>query len=537
MFVTGKYRLISFGIFVILSLAVSDFSAAGKSLLSTFAAVHAQESTGAWSLSGNANTTSTDFLGTTDDAPLELRVNQQRGLRLEPAPQVGPGLSPNLIGGFESNHTATGVWGAAIGGGGQLGFPNQVMASFGTIAGGSGNKAGELAAVGGGLSNTARGYRTVIGGGFSNTAIGGDATIGGGMGNTASHSFTTIAGGSMNVAEELHATIGGGAGNLAGGRRATVGGGTQNRATGLDSLIGGGVRNSAEGAYAAVGGGLENHARGRRATVGGGGGNIARGDEATIGGGLSNQATDRYSTVAGGRGNLAGNLNDNDEDARYATVGGGQDNAATGLAATVVGGLENSAAGDYSVAAGRRTKIDPTHDGAFLFADSTAADFNSAAANEFAVRATGGVRLVTAVDAAGLPVAGVRLAAGSGSWETLSDRTAKANVLPVDEQEILVRLMEIPISTWNYKTQDPSIRHLGPTAQDFQRAFDLGEDERTISIVDADGVALAAIQGLYQLVQTQQAEISGLKEQVAALESQLEALQTETGINYGQLED
>ncbi|MEW5959668.1 MAG: tail fiber domain-containing protein [Chloroflexota bacterium] len=529
---TGKYWGITFAVIVILSL-LFDFMLAP---ISTPEAVKASSSepAPAWSLSGASPV---EFFGATGDAPPELRIDQQRGLHLEPAPQVGPGLSPNRIGGYEGNTAADGVWGAVIGGGGQLGFPNRVLDNFGTIAGGSGNKAGELAAVGGGLSNTARGYRAVIGGGFANTATGGDAAIGGGMGNIARHSFTAIGGGLMNVAEGLNATIGGGAGNLASSPRATVGGGTQNKATGLDSLIGGGVRNSAEGAYSAVGGGLENHALGRRTVVGGGGGNIAGGDEATIGGGLSNRAADRYSTVAGGRGNLAGNLNDNGEDARYATVGGGQDNAATGLAATVGGGLENVAGGDFSVAAGRRAHIDPHHDGAFLFADSTNADFDSAAANEFAARATGGVRLVTAVDAAGLPLAGVRLAAGSGSWETLSDEAVKANVRPVDPYDVLELLMDVPISTWHYRTQDPSIRHIGPTAQDFYQVFKVGAGERTISTVDADGVALAAIQGLYELVQAQQAEISALKEQLAALENRLGALQTEAGIDYGQLED
>ncbi len=59
--------------------------------------------------------------------------------------------------------------------------------------------------------------------------------------------------------------------------------------------------------------------------------------------------------------------------------------------------------------------------------------------------------------------------------------------------------MFVPILTWNYKTQDDSIRHLGPMAQDFRAAFELGEDEKHISTVDADGVALAAIQELYRM--------------------------------------
>ncbi len=47
---------------------------------------------------------------------------------------------------------------------------------------------------------------------------------------------------------------------------------------------------------------------------------------------------------------------------------------------------------------------------------------------------------------------------------------------------------------------------MGPVAEDFFEAFELGNDERYISGVDGDGVALAAIQGLYKLVQELQAE-------------------------------
>jgi hypothetical protein len=58
-------------------------------------------------------------------------------------------------------------------------------------------------------------------------------------------------------------------------------------------------------------------------------------------------------------------------------------------------------------------------------------------------------------------------------------------------------------------------------AQDFYAAFGLGEDERYISKSDADGVALAAIQGLYQVVQERDAEIAQLKVHNADLEARL----------------
>ena len=74
------------------------------------------------------------------------------------------------------------------------------------------------------------------------------------------------------------------------------------------------------------------------------------------------------------------------------------------------------------------------------------------------------------------------------------------------------------VETWSYKSQDPSIRHMDPMAQDFYAAFGLSADETHISTVDADGVALAAIQGLYQIVKEQEAQIGELEARLAELE-------------------
>ena len=270
----------------------------------------------------------------------------------------------------------------------------------------------------------------------------------------------------------------------------------------MGDTIAGGRHNLTSNLYPTIGGGAENVAAGLAATVGGGAGNEATASHATVGGGLKNHATDLH-----------------------ATVSGGYDNAGSGAYSTVTGGAHNSAAGDYSLASGRRARVEAIHSGAFLYADSNDADFASAAADEFAVRATGGFRLVTAIDGNGTPVAGVELAPGSGSWSALSDREVKDHVSPVDGFQVLTLLTELPISTWNYVTQDPSIRHLGPMAQDFHTAFGLGESDRHISAVDADGVALAAIQGLYKLVQEKDAQLTVQQAQIAALESRLATLE------------
>lgn len=190
---------------------------------------------------------------------------------------------------------------------------------------------------------------------------------------------------------------------------------------------------------------------------------------------------------------------------------------------TVRGGAPYQAAdGAYSVALGRRAKAN--HRGAFVWSDSNDFDFASTALNQFSVRATGGVRFITGIDGSGNPRAGVILPPGAGAWSTLSDYNLKENFAPVDRKEVLAHLAELPITVWNYKAQDSSIRHMGLIAQDFYVAFGLGEDDLHISTVDADGVALAAIQGLYELLLEKERELAELHTRLEALEREVKAL-------------
>ena len=234
-----------------------------------------------------------------------------------------------------------------------------------------------------------------------------------------------------------------------------------------------------------------------------------------MGGGCNNEASGSYgATVGGGIYNTASGY--------AATVGGGSGNTASGHYATVGGGKDSTAAGDYSFVVGRKAKnTTDGHDGVFMFADSTDTRFNSAAANEFAVRASGGYRLYSN---AGL-TAGVTMAAGASSWSTVSDVNLKENFIPLDGREVLEALSRIAITEWNYRAQDGSIRHVGPMAQDFYAAFGLGEDNLHISTVDPDGIALLSIQALYELVQEQEDEIAEKDNEIAALEARLRALE------------
>jgi len=294
-----------------------------------------------------------------------------------------------------------------------------------------------------------------------------------------------------------------------------------------------GNRNFVTDNYGTVGGGQKNQAgtddgtltNQSHATVAGGQNNTASGKYSSIGGGQSNTASGQYSTVGGGKSNTAGYL---------ATVVGGLSNTASGSYSTVVGGSNNEAKTTRSLAGGNRARVMSGHQGTFLWADSNDVEFRSIIKNEFAVRATEGVRFVTAVSptaggagVVGAPTAGATLVAGSSTWSTLSDRNAKENFSPVDTRQVLEKVVALPLETWNYKTQEDSIRHIGPMAQDFHAAFGTGQNNKTITTVDADGVALAAIQGLYQLVQDQRALLQKQQAELQKQQAELQKQQTE----------
>jgi hypothetical protein len=394
------------------------------------------DNTGAdWSLTGNAGTTpGTNFIGTTDNQPLEIRVNNGRVMRYIPT-----GNTPSIIGGFDGNSVTAGVFGATISGGGNSFIgPNRVTDDFGTIGGGFNNR------VGNGDGVTTNATHGTVGGGRDNTAIG---------------NFSTVSGGSDNTAS-AESTVGGGVNNTAGGLGATVSGGENNTASGINAMVGGGADNTASGEGSAVSG------------------------------------------------------------------GGG--NTASGINAMVGGGADNTASGNFSFAAGRNANANDN--GAFVWADSSINVFNSLGVNTFNVRASGGTFIIS--NASGNT--GVFLSPGSGTWASLSDQTLKENLAAVDVLAVLDALVSIPVSTWNYISQDDAIRHMGVMAQDFYAAFGVGEDERHITTIDADGVAFAAIQGLNAKLESENAALrqqnADQQVQIDSMEARLAALEGLAGV-------
>ena len=120
-----------------------------------------------------------------------------------------------------------------------------------------------------------------------------------------------------------------------------------------------------------------------------------------------------------------------------------------------------------------------------------------------------------------------------GVWTNGSDRNSKKNFTPVDQKDILAKVADLPITAWQYKREPDSVRHIGPVAQDFHAAFGLGQSDRHIGTIDADGVALAAIQGLHKLVLEKDGQIVALHEEIASMSerlARLEALFPQPGI-------
>jgi hypothetical protein len=214
-------------------------------------------------------------------------------------------------------------------------------------------------------------------------------------------------------------------------------------------------------------------------------GSVAMGENTTAQGAYSaamgyGSAASGYTSAAMGAYNTASG--DYSVALGLASVAGGQSSLAVGE--------NNSALGTGSVALGYRARAQGN--GSFVFADrSSGSYFAALGANQFRVRAAGGVGFYTSPTL----TSGVELHPGSGSWSNVSDVNVKENFRDIDGEQILGKLAGLHLRTWNYKTQATTIRHAGPTAQDFKAAFGLGDD-RQISAIDADGVALAAAKAL-----------------------------------------
>jgi hypothetical protein len=191
-------------------------------------------------------------------------------------------------------------------------------------------------------------------------------------------------------------------------------------------------------------------------------------------------------------------------------------------AGAVALGYRSTADANYSVAIGHRASSNG-FTGVFVASDQSTNDSTEASANnQFMTRYAGGYRLYSNAT----ETVGVSINAGGSSWNVISDVNRKEAFAPVDPTDVLARIRALPVSTWRYIDEaDRTVRHIGPMAQDWQRAFGFGGDGTTINMSDFDGVNLAAIQALEQRTAQQAAEIETLRAQNAALLSRLERLE------------
>jgi hypothetical protein len=416
----------------------------------------------------------TRILGTTDtnNDPLEIWVNNNRVLRLEPNDPAT--LSPNIISGHPSNSSgAAGNYGATVAGGGAASIPyragpNTASAPYSTVGGGNGNQA------------TAYG-NTVAGGAFN------------------------IAGSSLSTSTPslLYNTIGGGRNNYADGIVCSVTGGAENFAFGDGGTVAGGFRNYAGSNTTSTNNPAGTHSIG--ATVGGGSDNQAAGDWSTVPGGTNNQALGTNSFAAG-----MGAYSNHNNSFVWSGV--------TCLVSTCA--TKSTGPGQFVVNApgGIYLNSGPiTIDQNVNFGANTRQMLNLWNSNygigiqdyTFYSRAdlTGSFswfRGGSHVSAANNPGPGgfemMRLTSGglsvNGTFISSSDRNKKENFAEIDPAQILAKVASLPIQTWNYKEDDGKVRHLGLMAQDFYAAFNIGPDDKHIATVDESGVALAAIKAL-----------------------------------------
>ena len=316
-----------------------------------------------WRLGGNVGTTAgVDFVGTTDNQALQLKVNNTVALGFTPGVTV-----PNVVGGLAAiipTVIGNGVSGAVVAGGNAPAGPvsgfgsgdfQAVYDSDGTVGGGFGNKAG-----------TDNG----------NPEDAPFATVAGGVFNLANNYASTVAGGDGNTASGSQSTVGGGAANRAANTQANVGGGLSNQATGSRSTIGGGQSNLATNTHSAVAGGGWNTASGISSFIGGGGGD-------SFGGPWPNTAGGNWSAILGGWNNKASGYS--------SVVGGGGNNISGGMYSVVPGGSGNIASNYAAFAAGANARA--LHDNSFVWSDGNV--FSSTGSGQFAVRANGGVRIGT----------------------------------------------------------------------------------------------------------------------------------------------
>jgi hypothetical protein len=237
-------------------------------------------------------------------------------------------------------------------------------------------------------------------------------------------------------------------------------------------------------------------------------------------------------------------LGNNPSASGYSSIAMGEYATASGTYSTAVGfcatgsgfasasiGYLSTASGTYSTAMGHMTVaselrstamgsfVKANHQGAFIIGDNSTSLYDSSSTNnEMTMRFAGGYRLFTNSDC----THGAYMTSDQNSWSNYCDRNMKENFCPINGEQILNKIKEIPITEWNYKGTNPSVKYIGPVAQDFYSAFHLGgTDSLGINTLCIDGVNIAAIQALEKRtteLKTAVSELQKTNEKIALIE-------------------
>ncbi len=496
-----------------------------------------------WQLTGNAGTTpGTDFVGTTDDQPLELHVDGERAMSL--APDTTSGLdAPSVIGGSIANVLSNGVYGATIGGGGATGFGNTVTNEFGTIAGGVQNISGQQAFVGGGYINTAGGINAVVGGGYDNNAGGTGATVPGGQRNVASGLNSFAAGNGADATNNNTFVWSDGSAPFA--------------STAANQFLilasgGVGIGTSAPGSALEVASGnvqLDNHElfltydTDTNSGNGLGSRNFQSGTTGTNYYGICQDGPFLYGFYGGCLGavdpttialswDYSGDIwiSNNCSAGSFVSRGGMSVDPNNYNAGFLNNGNTNGYGLTFGLNSGEGIASERT--GGTTANGVDGLEFYTSFNRRMTILQNGNVG-IGSTNPANLLVVGSSASpayCNGTTWVNGSDRNSKEAFARVNPLDVLEKVSTMPITEWQYKVDPAEVKHVGPMAQDFHAAFGLnGGDDKHISTVDEGGIALAAIQGLNQKVEDElkakDAEIQKLKQQNDSMAGQLNELE------------
>lgn len=494
---------------------------------------------------------------------------------------LGGGLSNRIeanaagsfLGGGSGNSIQSGSHLSFLGGGDLNSIEPSAYYAF--LGGGQGNRIRLSAAIsflGGGFANTveANSSYSVLGGGELNR-LGPDShhsVLGGGLYNSVQTNvhYSVLAGGVSNRIEtDVEGSfLGAGQGNSLGEvcYYSFLGGGYGNRMidTAWYAVLAGGASNSIINAYYSVlGGGRGNYVfQGEYGVLAGGDGNrLNYGYANAISGGAGNSIGDNTacSVIAGGQSNAVGNFATHALAAGYRAKVNHEgsfvwaDRKQADFASTASNQFLIRAGGGVGintnnpvqalhvngdVQVGRPVVWAGSEDNRIInFGDANFVYIGEVGADDRMALRAGGFQFINGNIGVGVEPTTNRIEVAGGAvctgpaWVNASDRNLKDGFQAVDVASVLARVAALPIATWHYTSEGADLRHIGPTAQDFHAAFGVGYNDTSIATVDADGVALAAIQALAKENAEFRVTNAELTERLEKLERELQAIRQE----------